>query len=123
MSDNETMPLPVFPWPISEARMGLLKAAKARIDTPIRVVPVEAVYGSPGRVLTFGLTPPFICKTAPIAPQNVESVDSVERALRFWLNPFSDERQFAEDHWLSNVLGCDVVLVRIEDEISGVRFV
>jgi hypothetical protein len=103
--------------------MELLKAAKARIDIPIRVIPVEAAYGSPGRVLCFGLTPPFMCKTAPIAPQNVLSVDSIERALRFWLNPFSDDRMFAEDHWLSNVMGCDVVLVRIEDEINGVTFV
>lgn len=123
MSTDETMPLPVYPWPVSEARMDLLKAAKARIDTPIRIVPVEAVYGSPGRVVCFGLTPPFICKTAPIAPQNVENVDSIERALRFWLNPFSDESMFDEAHWLSNVMGCDVTLVRIEDEINGVRFV
>lgn len=122
MSDTETMPLPVYPWPISEARMALLREAKSRIDTPIRIVPVEAAYGSPGRVLSFGLTPPFICKSAPIAPENVQNVDSIERALRFWLNPFSDERQFGEEHWLSVQMGCDVVLVREEDEERGVFF-
>lgn len=122
MSDIETIPLPVFPWPISEARMALLKEAKARIDIPIRVVPVEAAYGSPGRVLAFGLTPPFICKTAPIAPQNVQNVDSIENALRFWLSPWSDERLFDEAHWLSNVMGCDVTLVAEEDETGKAVF-
>ncbi|MBT2484837.1 MULTISPECIES: hypothetical protein [unclassified Microbacterium] len=120
--NDETMPLPVYPWPISEARMALLREAKARIDIPIRVVPVEAAHGSPGRVLCFGLTPPFMCKTAPIAPQNVLSVDSIENALRFWLNPFSDERQFDEAHWMSNVMGCDVTLVAEEDHTGKVRF-
>lgn len=123
MSNVETLPLPVYPWPLSDERMELLKQAKARIDTPIRVVPVEAAYGSPGRVLSFGATPPFICKSAPIAAQNVDNVDSIERALRFFLDPWADERMFGEEHWLSNMLGCDVTLVRVEDEISGVRFV
>lgn len=123
MSDTETLPLPVWPWPMSAERMDLLRQAKARIDTPIRVVPVSAAYGSPGRILAFGVVPDFVCKVVPIRPVNVDNVDSIEAALRWWLDPWSDERQFDEAWLLSQWMGCDVQLVRIEDEERGVRFV
>jgi hypothetical protein len=113
--------LPVFPWPLSPERDALLRAAKARIDTPIKIVPVEAMYGSPGRVLCFGALPPFLAKTLPISPQNVDSIDSIERALRAWLDPWADLRQFDEAFQMGFWMGCDVRLSHEEDE-SGVVF-
>lgn len=117
----ETLPLPVFPWPVTDERLQLLKEAKGRLDTDVKVIPVEAAYGSPGRVLCFGALPPFICKTAPIAAGNENSVDSIEGALRYWLEDFGDTR-FDEAHWLSGMLGCNVTLLAEEDETGKVVF-
>ncbi|MFT4258026.1 hypothetical protein [Microbacterium sp.] len=122
MSIVDVIPLPVFPWPVSEARMGLLKAAKARISTDVRIVPQEAAYGSPGRVLAWGAVPPFTCKSVPIRAENAESIDSIEAALRFWLEDFGDT--CFDEAWLySQWMGCDVRLVHEEDQAGKVRFV
>ncbi|WP_217182679.1 hypothetical protein [Streptomyces sp. AC495_CC817] len=102
--------------------MELLKAAKARIDTPIRVIPVEGAYGSPGRILSFGSPPPFLAKVVPIRPENVDNVASIEAALRWWLDPWSDERQFDEAWLMSQWMGCEVRLVAEEDHTGKVAF-
>lgn len=120
--DSELLPLPVWPWPLSAERLELLKTAKERIETPIRVIPVEAAYGSPGRVLCFGVLPDFFCKTIPIRGENVASVDSIEAALRAWLDPWFPENQFAEEFWLGAMMGCDVRLIAEEDESGKVAF-
>lgn len=115
------MPLPVWPWPMSPERDALMREAKSRIDTPIKIAPVQAMYGSPGRVLCFGSLPPFLCKSLPISPANVDNVDSIERALRDWLDPWSDLRQFDEAFQLGYWMGCSIQLVHEEDE-HGVMF-
>jgi len=102
--------------------MTLLQQAKARIDTPIKVAPVQAAYGSPGRVLCFGAIPQWLCKTVPIAPANVDSVDSIERALRAWLDPWADLSQFDEAFQLGYWMGADVRLSHEEDETGKVTF-
>lgn len=121
MSDVETVPLPCWPWPMPAERWELLKQAKARIDTHVRVVPVEAAYGSPGRIMSFGEVPDFWCKAVPLRPENVDSVDSIEAALRWWLNEWRDESQFDEAWLMSQWMGCDVRLLAKEDE-HGVVF-
>lgn len=115
------IPLPMHPWPPSPERMALLQQAKARIDSPIKVIPVEAGYGSPGRVLCFGGVPPFLCKTIPIQPQNVDNVDSIEAALRAWLDPWFPADRFAEEFLLGVWMGAEVKQVGVEDQF-GVRF-
>ena len=115
------LPLPVHPWPMDARRFALLAQAKARINTSIKVIPVEAAYGSPGRVLCFGRLPGFMCKMIPIAPQNVDNVDSIEKALRAFLDPWFPETEFAEDFWLGAVMGAEVKHLYDEDE-NGVVF-
>lgn len=110
------LPLPVWPWPMSAERMQLLQQAKSRIETPIKVMPVPAYYGAPGRVLCFGALPSFMAKTIPIAPANVNNVDSIEKALRAWLDPWADLRQFDEAFQLGYWMGCDVTFSHAEDE-------
>lgn len=121
MSDTP-LPLPIYPWEPSPERMQLIREAKGRIDTPIKIVPVQAAYGSPGRVLCFGSLPPFLCKSVPIAPANVDNVDSIEAALRAWLDPWADLSQYDEAFQLGFWMGADVQLSHEEDELGGVVF-
>jgi hypothetical protein len=116
MNDQAPLPLPIHPWPMSAERTQLLQQAKARIDTPIKVIPVQAAYGSPGRVLCFGSLPPFIAKTIPISPANVDSVDSIEAALRAWLDPFFPSDKFGEEFQLGVWMGAEIKLAWTEDE-------
>ncbi|WP_054681209.1 hypothetical protein [Microbacterium sp. No. 7] len=100
------IPLPVHPWPLSAERLAILKAAKALIDTPIRVIPVEAAYGTPGRVLCLGDWPPFLCDFAPVRPENVDSIESVAAALRFVLG--GGEARWGDEQLLSKWMGVAV---------------
>lgn len=116
------LPLPTFPWPLSIERIELIKAAKSRIDTPIKIIPVQPGPLSNERVLCFGALPPFLCKTIPIAPANVDSVDSIEKALRAWLDPWFPERQFAEEFTLGAWMGAEVRFSHEEDHTGKVMF-
>jgi len=107
---------------MSAERTQLLQQAKARIDTPIKVLPVAAAYGSPGRVLCFGQLPDFVAKTIPISPANVDNVDSIEAALRAWLDPWYPADKFSEAFWLSTVMNADVKLIAEEDDTGKVAF-
>lgn len=115
-----TTPLPIHPWPLSDDRLALLKLAKASLGLPYQIVPVEAVHGSPGRVLCFGERPPFVCKTAPIQAQNVNELPSITAAMKFALEDRSD--RFDEADWLSGVMGCNVVFSHEEDQTGKVVF-
>lgn len=128
---NAPIPLPVTPWPLTSERLALLQAAKARIDTDTKIIPVEAHQGSPGRIFAWGVRPGWYCKVVPIAAENESNVDSIEAALRFWLNPWDDGKKFSEEWWLSQVFGCEVREVtdpftlsalEVEQEIQAVRF-
>lgn len=101
------VPLPVYPYPLTDAQLAILKQAKASIDTDVLVVPVEAHPGSPGRVLSFGVRPPWLCKCAPIAAENVNRVESVAAALRFWLDDHGSDA-YGEAWWLGSLWGVPV---------------
>lgn len=116
-----TIPVPVHPWPLSDARLAVLKAAKASLGLPYLIEPVESVPGSPGRVLCFGERPAWMTARAPIRPANVNNVDSVAAALRFALEAHNDPR-FDEADWLSEVMGCEVRLVGVEPHEAKVAF-
>ena len=107
---SEPLPLPIHPWPLPEGRLDLLREAKARISTDVKVFPTEALPGGTNRVLAFGSVPPFFCEVALV--KNVDDVDAVSRALAFYLTaPPGADGLFTEEMWLSAVMGCDVARV------------
>jgi hypothetical protein len=98
-------------------RMELLKQAKARIDTGVKIIPVAAAYGSPGRVLCFGSLPDFMCRVVPIRPENVDNIDSIEAALRAWFSPFAiPDTQWAEEFLLGAWMNAEIKLGWEENE-------
>ncbi len=69
---SDVAPLSIWPWPLSEERLALIKAAKATLtDIATKVIPIEAAPGTHARVLSFAGRPPFFCTWAPLKPENV----------------------------------------------------
>lgn len=107
------VPLPVHPWPLSPERLALLRDAKAAIDAQygleVRIVPVEAIPGSPGRTLCFGSPPPFVTEAVVIRAENAEAPESVRGALQFVLRaPEGAPATYSEADMLSMFLGVRV---------------
>lgn len=115
---SASQPQPVYPWPPAPAHVELLKQARAALGADVLFV--EAHYGSPGRVICFGDTPPWLTPTAPIQAANTESLESVTAALKFAM---SDSDAFKEDWLLSKWFGAPVRQVGVEEHAGGVRFV
>lgn len=117
-----TIPLPTLPFPIPEDRLALMKQARAMLpDIDAVIVPVEAFPGSPGRPLCFGCRPLWYGKYAPIAPANVNRVESIAAAMRLALEGEDDER-YDEASWLSEALGCEVTEVVNEFDLDTIEF-
>lgn len=105
------MVLPVYPWPMSDERLELVKQAKAALELPYKIMPAPAVPGSPGRVLCFGRPAPFYTESVVVGADNVDKLDSVKAALEFTLEaPAGTSGSFTEQMWLSAVMGCEVTL-------------
>lgn len=125
------IPLPIYPYPLDDERLAVLREAKARMGVDYTVQPVPAVPGSPGRILCWGRPAPFYTESVVIRPENALNTDSVANALRFLLEaPEGAEGSVTEQDWLEAVLGCGVNLVyelsevdladeRMEREIYG----
>lgn len=78
-------PLPIHPWPVTDADLSLIKAAKAQLVTTKLVTPVEAFPGEPVRILALRVAPEFLCDYALVRePENPV-------ALRTALNWVLDE--------------------------------
>ena len=111
------IPLRIHPWPLPEGRLDLLRKAKMMLQTEIKVIPVEALPGSTGRVLAFGEPPPFFSESVLV--RNVDDVDSVRNALSFLLEaPDGADQLFTEEDWLSSVMGVPVTFMG-EESTNG----
>lgn len=96
--------------------------AQAELNLDVTLVPVPAAYGSPGRVICFGKLPDFMCKTLPIAPQNVNNVESVKAAITAFLDPWYPDDKF-DEAWLMGVwMGAEIRFMYEEDETGKVVF-
>lgn len=116
MNTDIPLPIMVHPWPISPERAQLIITALQRINSPIKVIPVEGGPMGADRVLCFGSLPPYLCRSIPISPANVDNIDSIEAALRYFLDPWRDEDRWGEDFTLGMWMGADVKFSHSETE-------
>ena len=116
------VPLPVHPWPLTPERDAILRAAKAALELDFLIRPVEAVLGSPGRILSFDGEPPFYCTYAPIRPENANNVTSVAAAMKHCLLGDPESEPFGHEAWMKSIFGEGTRLVAIEPYEGGVRF-
>jgi hypothetical protein len=113
---SEVRPLPIFPsTPLTPQRDALLRAAKASLDLPFKILPSPAAPAGPARVLAFGVVPDFMCEFVYIRAENVDRLESVRGALEACLTaPAGHPGVITEEQWMSAVMGVEVRLVAIE---------
>jgi hypothetical protein len=85
----EIRPLPIYPSAPTGDELTALKTAKDMLNLPFLVKPMDAVPGSPGRILALGKRPDFLCDHALVAKPTVESIKS---ALEWVLGEHEDKR-------------------------------
>ncbi len=83
------LPLPVYPRKPMGKDLEMLKQAKANLNTSLLIQPVDAVPGSPGRILALRESPNFLCDHALVRNPTVESVQA---ALAYCLGLNDDPR-------------------------------
>lgn len=83
------IPLPIYPHKPVGDDLTLLKQAKALIPTDKLIIPVDAVPGSPGRIIALREHPNWICDHAYVATPNLESIKA---ALEWALTDKEDPR-------------------------------
>ncbi len=114
MSD-ELRPLPCHPWPVAPEHLALMKRAKAELDLPYQIVPVEAVPGSPGRVLALGSRPPQCSDVVMVAPAFVGVYEAIREAMRHALTVPAGALVFFEDaDYLAALLGAREITSPLE---------
>jgi len=86
---HDLRPLPVYPRKPQGQDLQLLKEAKALLQTSLLIQPVDAVPGSPGRILALRESPNFLCDHALVRNPTVESVKA---ALEYCLGLNDDPR-------------------------------
>lgn len=102
-TEGQVWPFPIWPNPMPDERMAMLKQAKAALGLDFRIQPVVAEPGMSGRVFCWaGEIPPFICEAVIIRPENADSAESWLNALRFMLTaPEGAVGAFGWDQWLA----------------------
>jgi len=112
---SDVRPLPIWPHEMTPERDAMLRAAKAELDLPFKIVPSPAAPAGPARVLAFGAVPPFLCEFVYIRPENVDRYESVRGALHACLTaPAGHGGVITEEQWMSAVMGAPVRLVAVE---------
>ena len=102
---TDVIPLPVWPQKPQEPILGMLKQAKAQLQTSLLISLERAVPGSPGRVLAIGSKPNFLCEYAYVANPTVESLT---QALAWCLGLKEDVRGVTIARILSEFMGGEV---------------
>ena len=106
---SDVRPLPVWPWPMTDAIASTLRVAKASLDVSWLIAPCPAVPGSPGRVLAFGEVPPFACEAVLVRPEDQHDPARLAAALTFLMSATPDAPGLVtQEKWLSAVMGMDV---------------
>lgn len=82
---HDIRPLAVYPFPVSDYDRACIRTAKLSLDLPFLVTIVEAVPGSPTRVLALRERPPFLVDHALVKDPN--SAPMMMPAMRWALDP------------------------------------
>lgn len=95
-------PLPIYPHKPTGQVLDMLKQAKDRLNLDYMIQPVEAVPGSPGRILCIGEKLPWLQDHAVVG---THTVDKFEAALKYVLELNDDPRGVTVLRQLKEVFG------------------
>lgn len=101
-SPSTIRPLPIYPSAPTGADLSLLKGAKVSLGIPFLIQPVDAVPGSPGRVIALRKRPDFICDYAFVPEPNEKSI---EAALDWAFSDKVDKRATTVVQQLEDIFG------------------
>lgn len=99
---SDVIPIAIWPNKPVGKDLEMLKEAKASIKTDIKMIPVDAVPGSPGRILALRESPPFLCDHALVRNPSIESLTA---ALSYCLGLNDDPRATTVLKVLKEVFG------------------
>lgn len=99
---TDIVPLPVYPHKPTGADLELIKQAKRALNVDILITPVDAVPGSPGRILALRDGVPWLADHALVRNPTVESITS---ALGYCLGLNDDPRATTVIKVLKEVFG------------------
>ena len=99
------LPLPIWPYPPTPGMLDTVKRAKealaARLQLDFKVQVVQAVPGTPSRVLSMGGRPTFVCDVLEVKPG-----DDIPSALEWVLDDGQPiERGFTKADYLRALIG------------------
>lgn len=109
----DLMPLAVYPRKPQGQDLQLLKEAKANLQTSLLIQPVDAVPGSPGRILALRESPNFLCDHALVRNPTVESVQA---ALAYCLGLNDDPRATTVLKMLKETFGQEVTEIATDTD-------
>tara|TARA_R110000822_G_scaffold839_11_gene3717 strand:+ start:5027 stop:5347 length:321 start_codon:yes stop_codon:yes gene_type:complete len=102
---TEVLPLPIYPCKPTGDDLRLLRDAKDQVVTSVLVKPVNAVPGSPGRIIALREKPTWICEYAYIPTPNAQSMKA---ALEWALGVKEDARGVTVIRTLREIFGPEV---------------
>jgi len=88
-SGGDLHPLPIWLAEGDQLDMEKLRAAKAALELPYRIKPVDALRPGDSRILAVGTRPPWLCDYYFIAP--TASAEVWQAALRWVLGEVDDD--------------------------------
>jgi hypothetical protein len=83
-----------------------LKQVKQGMDTTLQIIPVEAVPGTPARIIAFGKRPGWLCEYALVNDSNNDDAVAAAMAWAMWFN--NDSRATTMEKQLSRWFGAEV---------------
>ena len=92
LSKDVIKPLYMWPWPVDPEDMRRLRAAKAKLDTPFKVVPTETKPGVRGRVLALGTQPVPLCNEGFALVRNTSNEAALLAGLEWAITHKVDDR-------------------------------
>lgn len=115
-------PLAHWPQQLTEAQTNAIRAAKAQIQTEVKVLLTPATPGCPTRVLSLAGRPPFVCDVAIVRPHG-----DVKAAMEWILFDGPVERGYSVASYLSDLLGAIETTTAsdqfvFEEELRQARF-
>lgn len=92
LSKEVIKPLYMWPWPVTPENMRRLRSAKAKLDTPFKVVPTETKPGVRGRVLALGTQPVPLCHEGFALVHNTSNEVALLAGLEWAITHKVDDR-------------------------------
>lgn len=114
---EQIIPIAIHPYPIPEAILRALRAAKAKMDVDYKLLPQKPSGGVTGRILSLSGRPIWIRDYLSVDPSDL---DDVQRGIKWAIDPWTvEEDSVGVADTLSEIFGAEVVEVGDYGEVSG----